>query len=604
LSRIHAVLSGINATIVRVQDRTSLLREACRIAVNQGGFVMAWAGLVSPGSHRCVPLLSEGADQGYLAAVGEKLALKSADAGTVGQAIAGRRMIVANDIANDPHVAYAREALASGFRSQIVLPLIEADAVTGILVIFATEPGFFDHGEHRLLQDLADDISFALDYIGKKERLDYMSCTDVLTGLANTQRFHDRLGEAIGAARPDHNVALLLIDLPRFDRINDSLGRHAADRILVEFAARLRSVYVAAGTIARIGAERFAVIAHEMPETPRARLVEPQMTERLLAPFLAEGGELRIPVKIGVALFPEDAVSAEGLFADAEAAVLRARNAAECYTFYSPQMNARIAHRLHQESRLRKAVQEKQFFLHYQPKVDLRSRELRGVEALIRWQDPVLGLVPPAEFIPLLEETGLIVEVGRWVLEQSIADSRRWHAARLRVPRVAINVSEVQLRQPNFTESFLTIIAGRGAGVPGIDIEITETLLAQDMDANVEKLRALRRVGVKVFLDDFGTGYSGLSQIAHLPLDALKIDASFIAGMGGSTEHAVIVSAIINLAKALGVQVVAEGVEREDQAAQLLALGCDMAQGYLFGRAVAAADIARLLDSETPVKAA
>jgi EAL domain-containing protein (putative c-di-GMP-specific phosphodiesterase class I) len=280
---------------------------------------------------------------------------------------------------------------------------------------------------------------------------------------------------------------------------------------------------------------------------------------------------------------------------NAEVALKRAKDAAGAYLFYSPEMNARVAQRLRLETRLRRAVAEKSFMLHYQTKVDLATRRIRGLEALIRWQDPELGSVSPLEFVPLLEESGLIVEVGRWVLEQAVADCARWHELGLEVPRVAVNVSEVQLRQPNFVATVLAALGPDLDRPHGIDVEITESLIAQNTGSNVQKLLLLREAGVQIFMDDFGTGYSGLSQIAHLPLDALKIDRAFVAGMNNSAEHMAIVSAIINLARALRIYVVAEGVETEEQAARLAVLGCDEAQGYLFSRPMPAIEIAKLL---------
>jgi EAL domain-containing protein (putative c-di-GMP-specific phosphodiesterase class I) len=277
---------------------------------------------------------------------------------------------------------------------------------------------------------------------------------------------------------------------------------------------------------------------------------------------------------------------------------MRAKAAAHSYLFYSPEMNARVAQRLLLESRLRKAVTQKQFVLHYQTKIDLGSRRVRGLEALIRWQDPEHGLVPPMDFVPLLEESELIVDAGRWVIEQAMTDIAAWRALGLDVPRVAVNVSEVQLRQPNFVETVLNAIGATTGSGTTIDLEITETMIAQNTGSNVQKLLQLRAAGLRVFMDDFGTGYSGLSQIAHLPLDALKIDRAFVAGMTMSSEAMAIVSAIVNLAKALGILVVAEGVETEDQASRLHALGCDEAQGYLFSRPLPADEVARLLDTQ------
>ena len=238
---------------------------------------------------------------------------------------------------------------------------------------------------------------------------------------------------------------------------------------------------------------------------------------------------------------------------------------------------------------------QKEFVLHYQTKVDLGTRRVRGLEALIRWNDPEVGLVSPQDFVPLLEESGLIVEVGRWVFEQAVADTQRWRSLGLEVPRVAVNVSEVQVRQPNFVATVLGALQPALGHAAAIDVEITETMVAQNTGGNVQKLLRLREAGLRIFMDDFGTGYSGLSQIAQLPLDALKIDRAFVADMTISSEHMAIVSTIINLARALRICVVAEGVETEEQAARLYALGCDEAQGYLFGRPVPAEDIPQLL---------
>jgi len=312
-------------------------------------------------------------------------------------------------------------------------------------------------------------------------------------------------------------------------------------------------------------------------------------------PLVIDEIELRISVKLGIAMYPADADTAESLFVNAEAALKRSKDAADPYLFYSPEMNARVAHRLRLESRLRKAVVQKEFTLHYQTKVDLATRRVRGLEALIRWNDPDLGLVSPQDFVPLLEESGLIVEVGLWVFQQAMADMQRWREQGLNVPRVAVNVSEVQLRHPAFVATVLGALGPAVSHATGIDVEITESMIAQNTGANVQKLMRLREAGVQVFMDDFGTGYSGLSQIAHLPLDALKIDRAFVAGMTISAEHMAIVSAIINLAKALRIYVVAEGVETEEQASRLYALGCDEAQGYLFSRPAPAEDIAKLL---------
>ncbi len=596
LSRIQAVLSGINSTIVRVRDRHELFREACRIAVQQGGFRMAWIGLVEPGALRATPLVWEGANQGYLDDVGDALRGMEEDSGSVGKAIRYKKMVVANDIETDPHTVYKREALARGFRSLIAMPLLVADEIVGVLVLYAGETGFFDYEELKLLKDLSGDISFALDYIGKEEQLTYVSYYDTLTGLPNRQLFFDRLAQAMHAARTEHReLAVMIIDLERFKRVNDTLGRYAGDQVLKELARRLQRTISESATPARIGGDRFAVVVPNVPGPVMARWIDDWIVASFAEPLTIDDIELRTTVKVGIALYPEDAETAETLFLNAEAALNRAKDAADPYLFYSPEMNAMVAQRLQLESRLRKAVTQKQFVLYYQTKVDIATRRVRGLEALIRWRDPDHGLISPVEFVPLLEESGLIAEVGRWVIEQTVADMQLWRELGLDVPRVAVNVSEVQLRQPNFVATVLAAIGSDDPDGAGVDLEITESMIAQNTGANVAKLLQLRNAGVKIFMDDFGTGYSGLSQIAQLPLDALKIDRAFIAGMTQSAEHRAVVSAIVNLAKALGISVVAEGVETDDQASLLRSLGCDEAQGYLFSHPLPAAEVAGLL---------
>jgi diguanylate cyclase (GGDEF)-like protein/PAS domain S-box-containing protein len=592
LSRIQAVLSGINSAIVRVRERGELLRESCRIAVRDGGFKMAWIGLTEPGALKATPSAWEGVDEGYLQEVGLTLASRAEDPGPVGEAIRTKKMVVVNDIDASSRPLLKRQALARGFRSQMAMPLLVDDRVVGVMVLYAGDTGFFDHEELRLLKDLAGDISFALDYIGKEEKLTYVSYYDTLTGLANRQLFFDRLGQALHAARVEvRQVAVMIIDLQRFKRINDTLGRHAGDRVLKELANRLQRTISEFATAARIGGDRFAVVVPDLPGTSMARWIIDSFAE----PMIVDDIELRTMAKVGIAVYPADADTAEELFANAEAALKRAKDAADPYLFYSAEMNARVTRRLDLESRLRRAVTHQEFVLHYQTKVDLGTRRILGLEALIRWNDPAVGLVSPLDFVPLLEESGLIVEVGRWVLQQAAADMQRWKEQGLDVPRVAVNVSEVQLRQPDFVVTVLKALGPSQSRATGIDIEITETMVAQNTGANVQKLQRLRDAGLQIFMDDFGTGYSGLSQIAQLPLDGLKIDRAFVAGMTISAEHMAIVSTIINLAKALRIHVVAEGVETEEQAARLQSLGCDEAQGYLFNRPLPAEEISNLL---------
>jgi diguanylate cyclase (GGDEF)-like protein/PAS domain S-box-containing protein len=606
LDLVSATLRPQLAELLRrgVMERTGWRDLVLHLRHSSGGircFRMAWIGLVKRGAARATPLIWEGYDQGYLAAVNAAMGGEDDDTGPVGAAIRDKTMIVVNDIETDPRIVAKSEALERGYRSMIAMPLLVADEAVGVLALYADETGFFDHEELKLLKDLAGDISFALDYIGKEERVAYVSYYDTLTGLPNRQLFFDRLAQGLNAARAEGRaLAIMIIDVLGFKRVNDTLGRHAGDRVLKELAIRLERTTVESAAPARIGGDRFAVVAPNLSAANVARWTDEWIVDSFAEPLTVDGVELRTSVKVGIALFPSDANTAETLFVNAEAALQRATGGADPYVFYSPEMNARIAERLHVESRLRKALNERQFVLHYQTKIDLATRRILGLEALIRWNDPEAGLVLPGDFVPVLEESGLIIEVGRWVIEQAAADIQSWRDRGLHVPRVAVNVSEVQLRHPNFVPMVLKAIGYPNVLDAGIDLEITETMLARDAGTNVQKLSHLRAAGMQVFMDDFGTGYSGLSQIARLPIDALKIDRAFIANMTTSTEHMAIVSTIINLAKALNMFVVAEGVETEEQAQRLQVLGCDQAQGYLYSYPVPVGQTAQALAARLP----
>jgi EAL domain-containing protein (putative c-di-GMP-specific phosphodiesterase class I) len=326
-----------------------------------------------------------------------------------------------------------------------------------------------------------------------------------------------------------------------------------------------------------------------MPEVETEQEVARRTEEKLRGcfgePFRVGDAELRISAKVGIAMFPSDGADADTLFRNAEAAVKKAKTSGERYLFYTQQMTERTAERLALENKLRRALERQEFVLHYQPKFDAQTKRIGGVEALIRWQSPELGLVPPLQFIPLLEETGLIFEVGAWALRQAAFDYRRWRKLGLEAPRVAVNVSAFQLRRRDFVESVQNVL-GEGAGSAAIDLEITESLVMEDIQANTEKLEALRLLGVEIAIDDFGTGYSSLAYLAKLPVQILKIDRSFIITMLKDPHTMTLVSTIVSLAHSLNLKVVAEGVDSEDQVAELKRLGCDQMQGYLFSKPV------------------
>jgi diguanylate cyclase (GGDEF)-like protein len=585
LTRVYAVLSGINAAIVRIRDQQELFHEACRIAIDHGKFRMAWVGLVDRAAGLVKPVASAGEVRDFLESA--PLAVtetKPGGHGLAGRAVRDMKPMISNDVTNDPQRLMRKELEERGIKSLAIIPLMLGGEAIGVLALYAAEIGAFDEEEMHLLLELAGDISFALEHIGKAEKLDYLAYYDELTGLANRTLFLERVAQKLIAAGSAKKVAVFALDVDRFRAINDALGRQAGDELLKQVADRLRKAGGDESRLARIGGDDFAIVSAEAQnEEQLARLTELRLKECFGSPFRIGDGEVRASAKVGIAVFPNDGADAGTLLHNAEAAVAKAKASDEHYLFYTQEMTERIAEKLSLESKLRQALEKEEFVLHYQPKVDLQTRAIVGVEALIRWQSPERGLVPPLQFIPLLEETGLIQQVGSWALRRASLDHRAWAEQGLKAPRVAVNVSPIQLRQRNFVEVIEQAIMD-GLAPTAIDLEITESLIMEDIQGNIEKLNAVRALGVNIAIDDFGTGYSSLGYLAKLPVQSLKIDRSFISAMNKDPNAMTLVSTIISLAHSLRLKVIAEGVEMEEQANFLRLLRCDEMQGYLFSK--------------------
>jgi diguanylate cyclase (GGDEF)-like protein/PAS domain S-box-containing protein len=595
LNRVYAVLSGINTLIVRAPGREELFREACRIAVEQGHFRMAWIGVLNTAENRVEPVAWAGEARSFLeSAPLEAREARAKGRGLAWEAIRDRRPAISNDVQNDPRPTMKDQCRERGINSFVILPLALGGAGIGVFALYAAESGFFDEAEMKLLVELAGDISFAVDHLAKAEKLNYLAYYDELTGLANRTLFGERLAQLLSAA-PAQRVAVVLMDVERFRTINDSLGRQAGDALLKQIAERMSRHVGDAARPARLGADQFAAVVPDVrSEEEFMRRTEARMLEFFGAPFRLGDTELRIAAKAGIAMFPDDGGAADDLLRNAEAALKRAKATGERHMFYRPQMTERVAEKLALENKLRQALENDEFVLHYQPKVEVETRAIVGVEALIRWQSPERGRVPPGHFIPLLEETGLILPVGSWALKRASLDHRRWVEQKLHPPRVAVNVSQIQLRQREFVSTVEQAIMD-GIAPTAIDLEITESLMMEDVKANIEKLQAVRGLGVRIAIDDFGTGYSSLGYLAQLPVESLKIDRSFISKMQDDPNAMALVSTIISLAHSLRLKVVAEGVETEEQAKFLRLLRCDEMQGFLVSKPVAPEALAALL---------
>ena len=436
--------------------------------------------------------------------------------------------------------------------------------------------------------------------------LAHQALHDALTGLPNRLLLTDRLEQVLARSlRSGAGVAVLFVDLDRFKLVNDSRGHAAGDELLVTVADRLRRVVRATDTVARFGGDEFVVVCEDQMASQQASLVAERITEVLREPVLVEGQEIFLSASIGIAL-SDGTASPDGLLRDADAAMYRAKEQGRARSeFFDATMRTAAVVRLETQSALHRAVERDELRLHYQPVVELSSGSLAGVEALLRWEHPQHGLIQPASFIPLAEETGLIVPIGRWTIERAVAQLARWQKTQTGQPlTINVNLSARQLRQADLAASVAEIIDAHGIDPAALCLELTESTFMEDVGGHRATLSALQALGVRLAIDDFGTGYSSLTYLRRLPVDVLKIDQVFVRGLGRDRSDTAIVESVIGLAHALGLVVVAEGVETGEQAAHLRALGCDLAQGYHFARPQPAEGIDSLLrldDAERPI---
>lgn len=593
LNRVYAVLSQINALIVRVVTRDELFAESCRIAVEVGGLRMAMICLHDGKTGLAHPVASAGKSEPLMREVRRLLGSpQDFQRTTVRRVMNDRVPYVANDSQQDSNLLLAPAYSKAGVRSMAVLPLVLAGESAGVLALYAVEKDFFHAEEMKLLTELTSDIAFAMDHIGKRERLEYLTYYDDLTGLANRRLFLERVAQfARSAEARGHEMAVFMFDLERFRHVNDSLGRDAGDALLVQVAQWLIHNAMDPNLLSRIGSDQFAFVLPEIrSDHDLGELVTSRMSRFMTHPFHLDGNAFRIAAKAGVAVFPRDGEgdNADVLIRNAEAALKAAKASGERFRFFEKAMTEHVSVHLTLENQLRLAIDNQEFVLHYQPKLNLRDDVVRGAEALIRWRHPDSGLMPPGQFIPVLEETGLIHEVGRWAVREAARQCLRWRDAGLGEMRIAVNVSPLQLRDRAFLSDIEQILALDPRTADSLELEITESTIMSDIAHCIESLRALRNMGVRVAIDDFGTGFSSLSYLARLPADTLKIDRSFIAEMDQSPAGLAIVSSVVTLAQSLNLSVIAEGVETEEQARLLRLIRCDELQGFVLSEPLSA----------------
>jgi diguanylate cyclase (GGDEF)-like protein len=437
--------------------------------------------------------------------------------------------------------------------------------------------------------------------------LAYQATHDDLTGLANRALLQDRITRALAAAQQQGTqVAVLLLDLDRFKTVNDSLGHNSGDRLLSSVAARLQAVLRQTDTLARLGGDEFVIVLPGLTGREAVVRVCEKVLDTVAQPVTIDQHQVWTGASVGIALHPQDGACHEELLRNADAAMYLAKAAGGSgYRFYQPEMNASAMQRLEVEAGLRQALERGELAVHYQPKVCTKGERIVGVEALVRWNHPLRGLVSPNEFIPVAEDTGLIVPLGAWVLEQACSQLALWHRQGHTQLTMAVNLSPIQFCQPGLAAEVEAIITRTGVPAAAVELELTERMVMEDPEAAARTLAHLRRIGIRTALDDFGTGHSNLSSLRRFQIDALKIDRSFIDLAPVNADDDAIARAIVALARSLGLSVVAEGVETQAQWDYVRAIGCDQGQGYLFAQALPAAVFAeRLLAAPGVITAA
>jgi diguanylate cyclase (GGDEF)-like protein/PAS domain S-box-containing protein len=430
-------------------------------------------------------------------------------------------------------------------------------------------------------------------------QMTYSAQHDFVTNLPNRILLNDRITQSISLARRNkRSIAVLFLDLDHFKYINDSLGHAIGDQLLLCISKRLQASVRESDTVSRQGGDEFVILLSEMTHAEDAAASAKKILHSLSVPCPIEGRDLHIDGSMGVSIYPADGQDAETLIKNADTAMYHAKkNGRNNFQFFTAEMNLKSVQRQSLESSLRRAIERDEFLLHYQPKVNLVTREITGVEALIRWQQPERGLVPPAQFVPIAEDSGLILPIDRWVLREACRQAREWQVAGLPFKRISVNVSAAEFRDNSFVKSVTTVLRETGLDPCYLDLELTEGVLMADAESTGAILHALKAVGVHLALDDFGTGYSSLSYLRQFPIDVLKIDQSFVRQISADPHDSTIVSAIVGMGRNLRQRVIAEGIETQEQLSFLKACHCEEGQGYLFSRPLPAAEFARLLET-------
>ncbi len=600
LNQIQSVLSGINSAILRIRDRDSLLQEACRIAVDHGGLRFAWIGLFEENGE-LVHNISYGDGEAYLHQHCLPSLRNNEHNYPCAKAMHSEKPVIYNDLRKVLEKdGWSARVVEQGYQSMASFPLLRQERLVGTVNLYTDEKNFFTAQETRLFLELSSDISLGLEYIDKDKSLRDLLYYDVLTNLPNRKLCEDRLQQAIShAARKNRLVAVMEVNINDFRRKTGLYGNHISDEVLSIIGKHLKSQLREGDTVARLEGDVFAVVFSDLATMDDAQFIPHKIIAAMPTSVMAYQQDIHLLFNAGVAIFPDDGADASMLMSHATFAITQHKNQNQHQlNFYSPQIQKSAHQRNQMELALRNALEnQSELELHYQPVVDIMTQEIVSFEALCRWHSPQFGSVSPADFIPIAEETGLIVPLGEWVLKTACDQVAEWNSHGFKNVRIAVNASFHQLRDNHFIQRLDEILDQQpGCANEQIAIEITESEVMDNIDTTVSILNQLSARNMFCYIDDFGTGYSSLSYLHNLPLDVLKIDQSFVANMGQSENSVSIVRSIIMLAKNLRLKTLAEGVETVEQLEMLRQLGCDYIQGYLFSKPKPAFELAEIMD--------
>jgi diguanylate cyclase (GGDEF)-like protein len=605
LNRALRLRSNCNQLLIHAEDESRLLHDVCRLVVEGGNYLMAWVGMAEQDADKSVrPVAKFGLDDGYLGSLNISWGDNERGRGPTGTAIRTGEVQICQDMLNDARMGPWQQAIRkSGFRGSAALPVKDATGTIGTLSIYAAVPDAFIPDEIELLRELAADLAYGIrtlrirgEHRAAEEKLAFLAHHDPLTRLPNRLLLRDRFEQALaGARRKGGRVAMLFLDLDSFKEINDSISHEVGDGLLIQVAERLQSCIRSTDTVSREGGDEFVILLSDIGDFDGTARVAQQILAAVEKPFEISGNRLHTTVSIGISFYPTDGTDFETLRRNSDAALYHAKDSGRnTYRFFDEQMNRDATERLQTQANLRAALKNEEFRLHYQPLVRLSDGRIIGMEALVRWQCPDGELVAPGKFIAAAEQSGLIIPIGQWVLNEACRQAVQWRTAGLPDLVVSVNLSVVQFRRSNILHD--VTMALRNSGLPAelLELELTESVLLHDTEAALETLRALKRIGVRLAIDDFGTGYCSLSYVKSLPVHKLKIDRSFVHGLGEGVEDAAIVRAIIQLGQSLRLEVVAEGVETRAQLDFLNANGCDQVQGFLVSQPLPPVELSQL----------